>query len=34
MKYLSEKKLEAQEEMSLRIELDTISCIPEAAPFV
>ena len=32
--YLAKKKLEPQEQISLRIALDTISCIPEVPPFV
>ena len=34
MNFLSEKKLEPQEQISLRIALDTISCNPDVPPFV
>ena len=34
MEYLAKKKLEPQEQISVRIALDTISCIPEVLPFV
>ena len=34
MVYLAKKKLEPQEQISLRIALDTISCIPEVPSFV
>ena len=34
MAYLAKKKLEPQGQISLRIALDTISCIPEVPPFV
>ena len=34
MEYLAKKKLEPQKHISLRIALDTISCIPEVPPFV
>ena len=34
MEYLAKKKLEPQERISIRIALDTISCIPEVPTFV